>query len=284
MVCVLILLVNSGAQIQSTISCPAGHGYWDMLSIMVMDGGLNAGNHMEGTSWNGNTSYKFTTWDKANKKVDYVKNPAGWPWDIFLYDGNFVYHSITEMDWTSPKGYKKNNNGSGSSTSDYSFPWVARCATPGSSSFWVAPPKQDPTYNTQFYKHVNCALDSTPPNPSNVGWALFEVKNTGSDAISDERPNSTTKSVPVTTIPLQYTYNCSIQGDVTSCKNREVFTFAVDATVNPNDQQKHSYGWMRWRLYQNGDFNNVVQWAYQTELKPNSTTPGKTGQLYFPCP
>ncbi|HET9364217.1 MAG TPA: hypothetical protein VFP71_04420 [Candidatus Angelobacter sp.] len=44
----LILTSTLFAQIQSTISCPAGHGYWDTLSIMMMDPGLAANHHMEG--------------------------------------------------------------------------------------------------------------------------------------------------------------------------------------------------------------------------------------------
>ena len=46
----LVLLSLSSAalgQIQSTISCPAGKGYWDVLSVMMMDPGLAAGYHME---------------------------------------------------------------------------------------------------------------------------------------------------------------------------------------------------------------------------------------------
>ena len=35
-------------QIQSTISCPSGHGDWDVFSVMMMDPGLASGYHMEG--------------------------------------------------------------------------------------------------------------------------------------------------------------------------------------------------------------------------------------------
>ena len=43
-------------QIQSTISCPSGYGYWDVLSIMMMDPSLAPSDHMEGYDSNGDPS------------------------------------------------------------------------------------------------------------------------------------------------------------------------------------------------------------------------------------
>src|ERR1039458_1829381 len=42
------LAPSAFGQIQSTISCPSGHGYWDVLSVMMMDPGLASSYHMEG--------------------------------------------------------------------------------------------------------------------------------------------------------------------------------------------------------------------------------------------
>ena len=40
--------LNAFGQAQSTISCPAGRGDWDVLSVMMMDPGLASSYHMEG--------------------------------------------------------------------------------------------------------------------------------------------------------------------------------------------------------------------------------------------
>ena len=39
---------SASGQIHSTISCPSGHNYWDVLSVMMMDPSLAAGYHMAG--------------------------------------------------------------------------------------------------------------------------------------------------------------------------------------------------------------------------------------------
>src|SRR5580658_8496713 len=56
----LLLAPNAFGQVQSTISCPAGHGYWDVLSVMMMDPGLASGYHMEGITDNLPSSYIYT--------------------------------------------------------------------------------------------------------------------------------------------------------------------------------------------------------------------------------
>jgi hypothetical protein len=240
---VLVFTNHAVSQIQPTITCQPGE--WDVLSIMVMDDSLNASFHMEGQMLDGTNAYKFTTWKHTENKVDYVKAKAGHPWDIFLYDQQYIYHWITEAsngpgDWNNQYHYKKDNNGLGQPDSDYSFTWVARCAVPGSSSFWIT---GDPTqkHNTRFqihddpsnnYQNQSCAQTGETA----LGAAFLELKQTATDTIIDSRDGY---SNPVTTLPLQYTYNCNSQ-NVNTCGDREVFTFAVDTTANHFDHLKHS--------------------------------------------
>ena len=56
----LPLAPRAFGQIQSTISCPAGHGYWDVLSVMMMDPGLASSYHMEGITKGLPSSYIYT--------------------------------------------------------------------------------------------------------------------------------------------------------------------------------------------------------------------------------
>ena len=159
--CVL-LAPSAFGQIQSTISCPSGHGYWDVLSVMMMDPGLASGYHMEGITNGLPSSYVYTIWDESQTKVYYVKNPQGNPWDINLYDSNYIYQWVTELDdwngvnhWNDPTSCKKFNNGSQNSTSDLSMRWAARCAVPGgaNSAFWNPPPPAQ-SNNTNYYTYV----------------------------------------------------------------------------------------------------------------------------------
>jgi hypothetical protein len=251
---------NVVSQIPSTISCPSGHGYWDVLSVMMMDPSLASGYHMEGITNGLPSAYIYTVWDQSNTKVYYVKNPKGNPWDINLYDQNYIYQWVTELDdlngvnhWNDPTSCRKFNNGSQSSTADLSMRWAARCAAPGgdNSSFWNPPPPAQSS-NTNYYTYVDQILQ---PSPQNLDYSQLEVEPTGTMTITDHRATPA-QSCSVTTLPLQYTYSCSVSQNVNSCKFREVFDYGLDTDVNPVDNVKHSYGWVSWRYYTNSTGGN----------------------------
>jgi hypothetical protein len=45
--------------------------------------------------------------DKENKRIWYPKSASGGPgWDMNTYDDNYVYQSITELDWTDAHHFK----------------------------------------------------------------------------------------------------------------------------------------------------------------------------------
>ncbi len=253
-------------QIQSTISCQAGQGYWDVLSVMMMDPGLAEGYHMEGLTNGLPSAYVYTTWDPSSSKVYYTKNPQGNPWDINLYDSNYIYQWVTELGtvngvnhWNDPTSCKKFNNGSENLSSDKSMRWAARCATPGSSSFWNPPPVSQPS-NTNYYTYIGQRMQA---KDQNLGYANLTLEATGTMTLTDHRANPDVKFT-VTTMPLQYTYSCAVSGNINSCKYREVFDYGLDKDVNPVDKIKHSYGWIRWRYYTNttgGNPNKTANWV-----------------------
>jgi len=248
-------------QIQSTISCPAGHGYWDVLSVMMMDPGLATGYHMEGITGGLPSSYIYTMWDQSQNKLYYTKNPQGNPWDINLYDSNYVYQWITELQswegsnhWNDPRSCRKFNNGSGNSTSDFSMRWSARCASPGgaNSTFWNPPPTTQPN-NTNYYTYVDQDLQSPGQD---LGYSFLKLATTEKMKITDHRATPA-ETFSITTLPLEYHYSCSVSGNINSCQSREIFDYGVDTDVNPVDKIKHSYGWVRWRLYENATGGNA---------------------------
>jgi hypothetical protein len=252
------LAQSAFGQIQSTMSCPEGHGYWDVLSVMMMDPGLASNYHMEGLTGGLPSSYVYTIWDQSQSKVYYVKNPQGNPWDINLYDSNFIYQWVTELGmwhgvnhWNDPTSCKKFNNGSQNRTADLSMRWAARCAVPGedNSAFWNPPPSPSSSQliNTNYYTYVGQELQSSAQN---LNYSLVEVLAPATLTISDHRAVPP-RPFSITTLPLQYTYSCTVSGNVNSCMFREVFDYGVDTDVNPVDRVKHSYGWVRWRYYTN---------------------------------
>ncbi len=285
----LPLAPSAFAQIQSTISCPAGHNYWDVLSVMMMDPGLASGYHMEGITNGLPSSYVYTVWDEGQKKVYYVKNPQGNPWDINLYDSNYIYQWVTELDdwngvnhWNDPASCRKLNNGSQKSTADFSMRWAARCATPGgaNSSIWNGPPPT-PSNNTNYYTYVDQVKQS---HAQDLNYAWLKVQVPGKMTITDHRANPP-ESFSITTLPLQYTYSCSVSGKADSCKFREVFDYGVDTDVNPVDNVKHSYGWVRWRYYVNSTGGNpkaAAVWVLGNTSTSNQLMHGQVN-INFQC-
>ena len=275
-------------QIQPTISCAPGHGYWDVLSVMMMDPGLAANNHMEGITNGLPSSYVYTLWDESQSKLYYVKNPQGNPWDINLYDSNYIYQWVTELDvwngvnhWNDPKSCRKFNNGANQQTSDQSMRWAARCAAPGgdNSSLWNSSSAKP--NNTNYYTYVDQVLQSPSQN---VGYSWMEVKPTTTMGITDHRADPP-RRVWITLLPLQYTYSCSVSENPNSCKFREVFDYGVDTSVNPVDKVKHSYGWLRWRYYINsngGNPNRGAVWVLSNTSTSDQLMPGQVS-LNFQC-
>jgi hypothetical protein len=221
---------------------------------------------MEGITGSSPSSYIYTQWDPSQSKLYYTKNPQGNPWDINLYDSQptipslgYVYQWVTELDqwgqtnyWGDPKSCKKFNNGFNSvdgHDSDESFIWAARCGVPdgANSSYWnPTPTKQTQDYNSNYYVYIEQALQ---PQSFNLDNALVELKGPGTIAIY-WGGDSSNETWTANTISVQYTYSCT-QENVNYCTDREVFDYAYDASPNPHDQLKHSYGWVQWRHYKN---------------------------------
>jgi hypothetical protein len=274
-------------QIQSTTSCPAGQ--WDTLSVMMMDPGLAAANHMEAITNGVPTAYIYTIWDPSQTKLYYVKNPQGNPWDVNLYDANYIYQWVTELDewdgvshWNDPTSCKKFNNGSKASTSDFSMRWAARCVVPGGegSSLWNSPPPAA-VHNTNYFTYLDQVLQSPAQN---LHYDILRVVPPSTAIIVDNRANPPV-SFSITTLPLEYMYTCSVSGNINSCQFREIYDYGVDTDVNPVDNIKHSYGWVGWNYYTNstgGDPNTAAVWVLANSAVTNQLMPGQV-TLNFQC-
>lgn len=76
----------------------------DILTYLLPDQTWALSNHLAVVGIGGQPVY---TWlDEPNSRVWNMKGVAGFPWDSFSFDDDFVYQSITENSWTSPTTFK----------------------------------------------------------------------------------------------------------------------------------------------------------------------------------
>ncbi|MDP9162012.1 MAG: hypothetical protein M3O09_17530 [Acidobacteriota bacterium] len=163
------------AQAESTISCPPGT--YDMLDWMTMDSDLRGNMHLTGSA---NPLYTDVLWGKFY----WTKGQGGTPWDIQLYDNNFIYLWITEYDWNNPASYKI--------FPAQKMPLTARCAQAGFPGSRIT--VSDTTYQT----FDNCSSFSTHDLRTAVNevWGPYNTSFGG--ALPDNLP----------TLVVSYRYNC----------------------------------------------------------------------------
>ena len=90
---------NSNAPNLTPTANPAASTTHDMLIWMTMRPNLRANYHMAGTA---NPLYTSITPDRFY----WTKTAGGYPWDIRLYDKNYTYLWVTELDWQNPRTFK----------------------------------------------------------------------------------------------------------------------------------------------------------------------------------
>lgn len=189
---IVILCVGLGkAHAETTIACPAGT--YNMLDWMTMDADLRSTYHLEGSS---NPLYTVMQSDKFY----WVKSGLGYPWDIQLYDNNYIYLWITELSWTVPQSYKKftdNNN----------LPLVARCASAG------FPGSAIHASNTNYDLHTNCA--QTCSVTLGLQTSLNEVWGPYYVSLGGDLPDN------LQVLVISYQYNCD--DNYQNCTDKEEY-------------------------------------------------------------
>ena len=222
------------AQAQSTITCLAG--MYDMLDWMTLDSDLAATHHLEGTS-----NPLFTVMEPG--KFYWVKNGLGYPWDIQLYDSNYIYLWVTELSWTVPQSYKK-------FTYNKNLPLVRRCATAGSpgSTIKVA--------NTSYDLHTNCAQSCSVTlgllSAINSVWGPYSF-SFGGDLPANLK-----------TLVISYRYNCD--ANYQKCLDKEEYYLT------------QRYGLVQWihYVFVNGSYGQLQKSIFN-KLVGGVVTPD------FPC-
>jgi hypothetical protein len=216
------------AYAESTISCPSGQ--YDMLDWMTLDSDIRGASHMTGTA---NPLYTSMWPDKFY----WTKGGNGYPWDIQLYDNNFIYLWITEYSWNDPTSYKKFSGNT-------NMPFAPRCAKGGFPGSTVTVP--DTSY--EIYTSCTSYTTHTLKQAVNQVWGPYNLSFGGS------LPNNTP------TLVLSYRYNCD--SAYNSCGDKEEYYL----------QQK--YGLVQWIHYSliNGTYQQQQKSVFN-QLTSGTTTP-----------
>jgi hypothetical protein len=191
------------AQAESTIACPSGT--YDMLDWMTLDSNLRGSSHMAGSA---NPLYT----ELVSGKFYWTKGANGEPWDIQLFDNNYVYLWITELNWTDPHTFKKFANNT-------NMPLVPRCAKAGFPGSTIYVP------NTSYQTYADCTHYTT----QNLLKGINQVWGPYSITLGGNLPSN------LKVLVASYRYNCN--SSYGSCGDKEEYYFA------------QKYGLVQWVHY-----------------------------------
>jgi hypothetical protein len=236
-ICLIVALASpTRVSAETTIQCQPG--MYDMLDWMTLDSDLRSTYHLEGTS---NPIYTVT----ESGKFYWVKGGLGYPWDIQLYDNNYIYLWITELSWTVPDSYKKFTNNT-------NLPLVPRCATAGTPGSTIK------VSNTSYDLHTNCSNSCSVTlgleNAINELWGPYTYTYGGN------LPSN------LQTLVVSYRYNCDTNYAI--CNDKEEYYLTK------------RYGMVQWTHYvwipATGSYAQL-QKTVLNKLVVGVVTP------YFPC-
>lgn len=231
----LALSLCPGLFAQTPQSCPSGTE--DMMNYFVM-GYPNRLTNYVGPG-NANPIYTSITPDlgaafATSGQFEWIKSSAGYPWDVKVFDSNYIYDRTTELSWTDPTAFKR---------FDVDLPMSKRCVPLGNSSTIKIP-----SSGTNFSSYASCS----PTQTQNLGY----VVNTISSAYKVTTGNLGT----VKTRYFTYKYSCNSNYD--SCKYKEVFSLG------------YHVGLYDWKYYVNNGSGFVfVQESVINQFDPGSATP-----------
>jgi hypothetical protein len=188
----------SGSGSSSSNSGSAQSETYDMLQWMTMDPSLSAAHHMSGTA---NPIYTTVLPDRFY----WTKSGQGFPWDVKLYDNNFIYLWATEWDWNNPSTYKVFRS---PALGNYNMPMVARFAQGGYPGSTIK--VSDSTYEI----HTSCSHYTT----KSLGYVITELWGPYNESLGGTLPNN------LETLIISYRYSCD--STYSNCNHKEEFHVA----------------------------------------------------------
>lgn len=171
---------------------------YDMLAWMTMDPALAVDNHLSGTA---NPIYT----SMATDRFFWTKTGNGYPWDIQLFDDNYIYLWVTELDWSNPRSFKMFNSPTLGYYNEPLAPRYSPAGYPGSSIKIT-----DTTYEI----HTDCDTFTT----HHLGYGINEVWGPYTESLGGDLPDN------LTTMVISYRYTCNPNYD--HCGSKEAYHFA----------------------------------------------------------
>lgn len=240
-VCLLCLIgcgVNTSnpADPKLTPSAHTSVQIYDMMNWLTMSSSLSSGNHMAGTA-----NPLFTI--RTASRFYWTKTVAGFPWDIQLYDNNYVYLWVTELNWQNPRTYKIFHS---PRLGNYNLPLAPRWAKGGypGSSVKIS----DSTYEI----HSDCNSFVT----KNLGHVINEVWGPYKETLGGQLPAN------LETLVISYRYSCD--ANYSACANKEEYHLAKP------------YGLVKWQhqtLGSNGTYDPPDNVTVFNRVESGQTTP-----------
>ena len=199
----------------------------------------------------------------------------GYPADVDLFDTNYIYLWITEVDWNNPYSFKKFNSGN----SDYSYHFAPRCGVPGQVTLYNPAPADpgDPPANPS---NPSTAFEILPPDVytsgglidssnetftsadckngfkwDNLGYSFTQVNAAKSGFVMNDTING---NRTLSYVPIVYWYNCN--SSYANCGNHEEFDYGYYPTT--------------------GDHYGIVQWLHFTGTQSNPDLSAAFNNLY----
>jgi hypothetical protein len=206
-----------------------------MLKWMTMDPQLRASHHMAGTA---NPIYTRVLSDR----FFWTKTAQGFPWDVQLYDGNYIYLWVTELDWSNPSTFKVFRS---PTLGNYNLPLVPRFAQGGYPGSKIR--ISDSTYEI----HSSCSSYIT----KSLGHVINEVWGPYNESLGGSLPDN------LETLVISYRYSCD--SSYSHCGDKEEFHVAKP------------YGLVYWQhqsLQSNGTYARPDNKTYLNRVVAGQTT------------
>jgi hypothetical protein len=209
---------------------------YDMLAWMTMRSDLSATNHMTGSA---NPLYTHV----ASDRFFWTKQASGFPWDIQLFDKNYIYLWVTELDWQNPRSFKAFRS---ASRGKFNLPLVPRWAQAG------YPGSNVKISDSSYEIHSDCNTFVT----KNLGHVINEVWGPYQESLGGQLPNN------LKTLVISYRYSCD--ANYSNCANKEEFHVA------------QPYGLVKWQhqsLGPEGTYKPPDNVTYFNHITAGQTTP-----------
>ncbi len=209
---------------------------YDMLSWMTMRSDLGIDHHMAGTA-----NPLFTK--VKSDRFFWTKTSGGYPWDIQLYDKNYIYLWVTELDWKNPRTFKAFRS---ATKGKFNLPFVPRYAKGGFPGSTIK------ISDSRYEVHSDCNAYVA----KNLGHVINEVWGPYKETLGGHLP------VNLQTLVISYRYTCD--ANYANCRDKEEFHLAKP------------YGLVKWQhqaLASDGTYKPPDNVTYFNQLASGQTSP-----------